>query len=250
MLLPHATSTVAAHGDGLGMIRRGSAVRALVACTTLVASVAFEPTTAALARPASSVASTAPGEDPPGQWDGWLLAGYEGAPALLLGLGAVLALLPLAFAGRLVHRGRYDFTDAGPTESPASNDPPHEATQVLSRAARPREVQTLRADSAARPVEAWIEVGGPTSRRYSLARGLVRIGREDDNDIRLPLVTVHRYHAVVHRTAEAEYVITDLSSADGNGLLVNGRRLGEARLEDGDRVQLGDAVLIFTTRRA
>ena len=113
-----------------------------------------------------------------------------------------------------------------------------------------REVQTLREQDAARPAEAWIDVAGAAGRRYALGRSPMRIGREDDNDIQLPLATVHRYHAVLHRTPEAEYVITDLSSASGNGLLVNGRRLAEARLRDGDTVQLGEATLTFAARPA
>jgi hypothetical protein len=232
------------------MIRRGSAVLALVASATLVAGVAFAPTGTPLARAVAGAMTADGNEDPAGRWDAWLLAGYERAPALVLGLGAILAILPLAFAGRLVHRGHYEFGDPGPTEVTSAAEPPQAPTRVLKRANQPREVQTLRADDAARPVEAWLVLDGAGGRRYDLARGVVRLGREVDNDVRLPLATVHRYHAIVHRTSEAEYVITDLSSPDGNGLLVNGRRLGEARLEDGDRVQLGEAMLTFTTRPA
>ena len=100
------------------------------------------------------------------------------------------------------------------------------------------------------PATRVFEVAGAAGRRYALGRSMIRIGREDDNDIQLPLATVHRYHAVLHRTPEAEYVITDLSSANGNGLIVNGRRLAEARLRDGDTVQLGEATLTFTARPA
>jgi pSer/pThr/pTyr-binding forkhead associated (FHA) protein len=63
-------------------------------------------------------------------------------------------------------------------------------------------------------------------------------------------MTVHRYHAAVHRTDDAEFVITDLSSAGGNGVKVNGRAVSEARLEDGDVIELGLARLKFSARPA
>lgn len=218
------------------MARRGSAFLALVAGATALAI-------------ASAVPAAEVGADLHAGWGDWVRAGYERAPALVLGLAAMIALLPLAFAGRLV-RGGHEPADADQAEAVEPAQPAPEATHVLNAAARVREVQTLREQDAARPAEAWIDVAGAAGRRYALGRSPVRIGREDDNDIQLPLATVHRYHAVLHRTPEAEYVITDLSGASGNGLVVNGRRLAEARLRDGDTVQLGEATLTFTARSA
>ena len=63
---------------------------------------------------------------------------------------------------------------------------------------------------------------------------MLRIGREADNDICLSDKTVHRYHAVIHRTTDGAVVVTDLSGADGNGVLINGTRVGEGRLTEGD----------------
>jgi hypothetical protein len=236
MFLPHTASTVTRRKDGIGMIRRGSALLALVVATMITAIV-------------SSATAGEVAEDPRARWDEWLRAGYERAPALVLGLAVMVAMLPLAFAGRLV-RGAEPPPDPDPSEAAEPSRRPAEATQVMRGPARLREVQTVRDPTAARPVEAWLEVAGAEGRRWALGRGMVRIGREEDNDIRLPLATVHRYHAVLHRTSDAEYVITDLSSADGNGLIVNGRRLAEARLKDGDRVQLGAATLTFAARPA
>jgi hypothetical protein len=104
-----------------------------------------------------------------------------------------------------------------------------------------------------RPLEAWIEVVNrsdvaPSSsdRRYSLGRTLLRIGRETDNDVCLEDTTVHRYHAAIHRTEDAEFVITDLSSAGGNGVVVNGKAVAQARLVGGDFIELGNARLKFS----
>ena len=57
--------------------------------------------------------------------------------------------------------------------------------------------------------------------------------------------TVHRYHAVIRRTTDGDVVITDLSGADGNGVLINGKRIGEARLVKGDVIGIGEVKLKF-----
>ncbi len=58
-------------------------------------------------------------------------------------------------------------------------------------------------------------------------------------------VSVHRHHALIHRTPEAEYVIVDLSGRAGNGVLVNGERLAETRLLHGDQIMLGEVLINF-----
>ena len=49
--------------------------------------------------------------------------------------------------------------------------------------------------------EAWLTVEGGDAGTLPLDSRLVRIGRHQDNDVRLPDTTVHRYHAVIERTA-------------------------------------------------
>ena len=78
-----------------------------------------------------------------------------------------------------------------------------------------------------------------------LSGPLIRIGRHKDNDLRLADSSVHRYHALIQRTLEADFVITDLSGENGNGVHVNGERTDRARLNDGDVIQLGRAKLKF-----
>jgi pSer/pThr/pTyr-binding forkhead associated (FHA) protein len=84
--------------------------------------------------------------------------------------------------------------------------------------------------------------------RFVIGHSLVRIGRESDNDIRFAAKTVHRYHAVIRRTTEGDVVINDLSSADGNGVLVNGSRVEETRLKKGDVINVGEVRLKFDSR--
>ena len=86
--------------------------------------------------------------------------------------------------------------------------------------------------------------------RWPLAGQLIRIGRHQDNDIRLPDTSVHRYHAVIERTPDEAFVITDLSGKDGNGVRVNGERLSRAQLADGDVIELGRTRLKFESAPA
>ncbi|MEL7049272.1 MAG: FHA domain-containing protein, partial [Pseudomonadota bacterium] len=81
---------------------------------------------------------------------------------------------------------------------------------------------------------------------YPFIQGdLLRIGREADNDIILKSKTVHRYHAVIRRSRDAGYVLIDLSGEGGNGVYVNGHRIHDAQLQDGDEFTLGKARLKF-----
>lgn len=77
---------------------------------------------------------------------------------------------------------------------------------------------------------------------------MVRIGREDDNDVCLTDPTVHRYHAVISWSPDAGFVISDLSSSDGNGVIVNDERVRRQRLNDGDIITLGTSKLTFRLR--
>lgn len=179
----------------------------------------------------------------------WISSSYNRAPALVLGLVALVAVPPLAFAGLLARRREAQSVTIAEARTEVRRI--SRETEIL-----PREgVRT--GHIPLRPQEAWIQLENAhevapsaTASRYSLARTLLRIGRETDNDVCLEDVTVHRYHAAVHRTEDAEFVITDLSSAGGNGVVVNGRAVAEARLSNGDAIQLGNARLKFNTGSA
>ena len=71
---------------------------------------------------------------------------------------------------------------------------------------------------------------------------LTTIGRTADNQIAIPLKDVSRRHAEVTRMANG-YVLKDLNSP--NGTFVNGRRIREHVLENGDRVTIGGSAFIF-----
>jgi len=68
------------------------------------------------------------------------------------------------------------------------------------------------------------------------------IGRETDNDLRLPVAGVSRYHAKAVEQ-DGAWRIVDLGSS--NGIKVNGLRTREQVLADGDLIHLGPVVLRF-----
>ncbi len=88
--------------------------------------------------------------------------------------------------------------------------------------------------------------GGDVGRELPLAAEEVELGR----DVRLPIPIedemVSRRHAVIRRVGETEefrHVIRDLDST--NGILVNNRKVNEVELRDGDRIVLGETVLLY-----
>ncbi len=168
-----------------------------------------------------------------------LEAGYARAPALVIALGAFVVLPAVALVSLLVQsvtrrRARsaairaawLRAQDAPAAEIPAGTDIPLWCS------------------------EAWLTVEGGDAGTLPLDSRLIRIGRHLDNDVRLPDTSVHRYHAVIERTADEAFVITDLSGRDGNGIRVNGARQSRAQLTDGDVIELGRTRLKFESAQA
>jgi FHA domain len=82
---------------------------------------------------------------------------------------------------------------------------------------------------------------------FTLDKPALTIGRASDNDIVVtaPILnvdTISQHHARLRRDQEG-YVVRDLGSK--NGLAVNGRHTLENLLQDGDRLQFGEAEAIF-----
>ena len=85
----------------------------------------------------------------------------------------------------------------------------------------------------------------PTSssrREVALPRSLLSIGRDPSNDLVLPDAMVSRRHAVIEFRS-SQYFLRDCNSS--NGSLVNGDRVSERGLRDGDLVAIGTARLLF-----
>lgn len=164
-----------------------------------------------------------------------ILRGFDAAPALMLCFAlvvavplAVLALRAVAWLRRAPEQTRrYRRRPLSVAEEDVSANIVGDAIKVAGQA------------------HASVEVVGERGAHYAILRDMLRIGREDDNDIRIPSNAVHRYHAAIHREDIGDYWITDLSGTDGNGLIVNGQRCGDARLNDGDLIELGPGRLRF-----
>ncbi len=78
-----------------------------------------------------------------------------------------------------------------------------------------------------------------------LAADLLHIGRSPAADIVLDDASVSRRHALVTRRGERTVILDDRSL---NGVHVNGVRVGEAELHDGDEVAIGHVLLRFVER--
>ncbi|NJM33692.1 MAG: FHA domain-containing protein [Rhodomicrobium sp.] len=90
----------------------------------------------------------------------------------------------------------------------------------------------------------WMEMIGE-GRKIVVDKDIMQIGRHEHSDIRLDHKTVHRRHAALQRSPQHDFIITDLSGAGGNGVLVNSKRVHTAALKDGDIIQLGEVRLKF-----
>jgi len=80
------------------------------------------------------------------------------------------------------------------------------------------------------------ESGSLAGRAFQLRRREIRVGRARDNDIQIPDRYVSRYHAILQFTPLGFRVI-DQDSA--NGVWVNGRRVAQQVLINGDTLQIG-----------
>lgn len=73
---------------------------------------------------------------------------------------------------------------------------------------------------------------------------LTFLGRTPENTIRLNKPAVSRRHAQISQS-DTGYILRDLNSE--NGTYVNGERVKERQLQDGDRVQIGTVRFVFRT---
>ena len=80
--------------------------------------------------------------------------------------------------------------------------------------------------------------------KYMLDAEVTRAGRHPDSDIFLDDITVSRRHAEVIRRVDGFHV---LDTGSLNGTYVNRDRVDEAKLANGDELQIGKFKLVFFT---
>lgn len=135
--------------------------------------------------------------------------------------------------------------EAANKASPASN--------IIDGAQSISEVQTLPGSST---IEADI-ISIPPTQSYKLVflegennmdipemamKDNISIGRSPTNDIALKASKVSRQHAAINKYKD-RYIIIDLKSS--NGVFVNGRKIEEHTLEEGDEISIGGYRMVF-----
>ncbi len=97
------------------------------------------------------------------------------------------------------------------------------------------------------PVQHIVVISGPEKGRKLMLNQELSIGRGSDNDLCIKDKSVSRHHAVI-RHEEGKTVVYDLEAV--NGVVVNGQRGDEFRLNSGDEIHLGESVLRFDESRS
>ena len=92
-------------------------------------------------------------------------------------------------------------------------------------------------------VYGWLEFLDAISTQVQVTDTILRKARHPDKDVCQPNKSVHRQHAVLHKTGDGAFVIRDLGTK--NGVVVNGKRCGQHNLADNDLIELGEVRLRF-----
>jgi pSer/pThr/pTyr-binding forkhead associated (FHA) protein len=94
-----------------------------------------------------------------------------------------------------------------------------------------------------------VEEGKDPGRVYEVKKETLSIGRSRESDIFLEDLAVSRLHASIVNQGNGNYALRDEGSANGtkvNGQLVNKYQVYP--LNEGDKIQLGQTVLVFAKR--
>ena len=91
-----------------------------------------------------------------------------------------------------------------------------------------------------------VRQGKEPGRTFEMRKDRTTIGRSRESDIFLEDLAVSRLHTTIARDEHGRYIVHDESSA--NGTFVNGQRINEHVLEEGDEIQVGQTILAFVRR--
>jgi hypothetical protein len=91
-----------------------------------------------------------------------------------------------------------------------------------------------------------VRQGKEPGRIFEVRKDRLTIGRSRESDIFLEDLAVSRLHTTVARDDSGRYILRDENSA--NGTYVNGQRISEHVLDEGDEIQVGQTVLAFVRR--
>lgn len=137
------------------------------------------------------------------------------------------------------HHDAFAALTGGPADDPA------EATFAISREAVEKHLreQSSPDETAVHSASAALIFDDDGEvHEFTLAGSRNAIGRADQNQIQIVKPGISRKHALVEHTADG-YLLRDLES--NNGTYVNGDRIVERLLVDGDLVEVGPVKLVF-----
>ena len=102
------------------------------------------------------------------------------------------------------------------------------------------------------PIEGWASAevnaylivlsGRSVGKMFKVPVGQVDLGRSLEADVRLEDEGVSRIHASMHRRDDGTVMLDDRGST--NGTYVNGTRVNQMELSDGDRIQVGSVTIL------
>ena len=90
---------------------------------------------------------------------------------------------------------------------------------------------------------AYLQEPDAMGSRYVINKTAIRIGRSKDNDICLLNDSISAHHAELHMRRGSTFFVVDLNST--NGVFVNGEKISQQELHDGDLIELGEVRLSF-----
>ena len=88
--------------------------------------------------------------------------------------------------------------------------------------------------------------GADQGKQFELDESVLSIGRDSTSKLRLHDTEISRRHAEIQRTPDG-YRIVDVGSV--NGTFVNDAQIKEIALEPGDRIQVGQSLLVYSAGR-
>jgi EAL domain-containing protein (putative c-di-GMP-specific phosphodiesterase class I) len=106
----------------------------------------------------------------------------------------------------------------------------------------------MRTEVISAPPAAWLEQaspGGSEAKQHPLERASVCLGRSETTDLPVNSTRVSREHAIIERRGGG-WRIRDLKST--NGTFVNGQRIDESPLQEGDTIKVADVEFTFHVR--
>ena len=171
---------------------------------------------------------------------------HERLSGAMAGLAAELESLVIAYTNRrdfrLITRPRVEFQ-----RDDSLREGEFQIAARLDEPAPPRALRPAAAEGGRGGVpegEAMLTVmeEGSAERTISLHLEKTRVGRAEENDLVLADPRASRFHAEIERTP-AGYIVRDLGST--NGTMVQGRRVRERLLRDGDALNMGGTALRF-----